>query len=105
MATVLSSCNSNPEATQLELRLAHHFAKMAFGVGQANNSQTADNTVIVDVVKNGNKIDSKPVPFDSVQSFDEDITDGNSVKLSFHLDPAKCENQTVTVVVQGLQVS
>ena len=29
MATALSNCNSNPESTQLELRLAHHFAKMA----------------------------------------------------------------------------
>jgi hypothetical protein len=105
MATVLGSCNADPEATQLELRLAHHFAKMAFKVGQANDSQTADNTVIVDVVKNGNKTDSQPVPFDTVQSFDEDVTDGNSVKLFFHLDPAKCKNQAVTVVVQGLTVS
>ena len=99
------TCGTSPENAQLELRLAHHFTKMALSVGQANNSQIADNTVIVDVVKNGNKIDSHPVPFDTVQSFNEDITDGNSVKLSFHLDPAKCESGSVTVVVQGLTVS
>jgi hypothetical protein len=78
---------------------------MAFSVGQANDSVTADNTVIVDIVKNGNKIDSRPVPFDSEQRFDEDITDGNSVKILLHMDPAKCQNKSVTLVVHDLTVS
>jgi hypothetical protein len=74
-------------------------------VGQANDSETSDNAVVVDVVKNGTKIDSQSVRFDVVQPFDEDITDANSLKLQFHLDPTKCVSGGVTTVVEGLTVS
>jgi hypothetical protein len=74
-------------------------------VGQANDSETSDNAVVVDVVKNGTKIDSQSVPFDAVQSFDEDITDANSLKLQFHIDRTKCVSGGVTTVVEGLTVS
>ena len=103
MATVLSGCGAQPY--ELELRLAHRFTNLKMKVGQANNSQTSDNSVVVDVVKNGTKIDSQSVPFDVVQPFDEDITDANSLKLQFHLDPAKCVSGGVTTVVEGLTVS
>ncbi len=100
MATTLY-CNNS---AQLELRLAHNFTKLKFDVGQANDSATADNTVIVDVIEGQTKIDSKPLPFDTVLPFEEDITGANSLKLEFHPDP-KCEDKSVTVVVSGLTVS
>jgi hypothetical protein len=103
MATALGSCGGTP--AQLELRLAHRFNNLKMKVGQANNSASADDIVIVDAVKNGTKVDSQSVPFDIVQSFDENITDANSLKLDFHLDPAKCEGAGVTLVVEGLTVS
>ncbi len=90
---------------ELELRLAHRFTNLKMKFGQANNSQSSDNAVLVDILKNGTKIDSQSVPFDVVQSFDEDITDANSLKLQFHIDPAKCVQGGVTAVVEGLTVS
>jgi hypothetical protein len=85
--------------------MAHRFTGMKLGVGQANDSVVSDNAVIVDVISNGTKIDSHTVPFDTVQALDEDVTDANSLKLQFHLDPAKCKEGGVTVVVEGLTVS
>lgn len=103
LATTLSSCGGS--GVQLELRLAHRFSTLQMKVGQANNSMTSDDVVVVDVVKNGTKIDSQGVAFDVVQPFKEDVTDANSLKIAFQLDPAKCSNQGVVVVVEGLTVS
>lgn len=103
MSTLLNSCGN--QTAILELRLAHNFTKIKFDVGQANDSQTSDNNVIVDVIMGQNKIDSKPLPFDTVLNFDEDITGANSLKITFRLDPTKCRNEGVTVVVSSMTVS
>jgi hypothetical protein len=104
MATVVDCGGSTP--AELELRLAHRFTNLKMNVGQANNSVVSDNSVLVDVIVSGEKVDSQSVPFDTVQSFDVDATDANSLKIQFHIDPAvKCKQGGVTVVVEGLTVS
>lgn len=102
MSTLLY-CGSSPSV--LELRLAHNFTKIKFDVGQSNDSQSSDNSVLVDVIMGQNKIDSKSLPFDTVLPFNEDITGANSLKITFRLDPNKCRDGSVTVVVSNMTVS
>lgn len=71
---------------RLELRLANNFEQLSFKVGQANQSESSRQTLVVRVVGNGNQIDIQRIPFNEVQDFDIDVEDVNALEIEFSLD-------------------
>jgi hypothetical protein len=103
-APVNCSYNSNPTAS-LELRLANRFSSLSFTVGQANDSQTSDGSLTVDVIANStDKRDNRTVPFNKVQDFTIDVTSVGALKINFSLP---CDNggASVIAVVEGMSVT
>lgn len=75
---------SEPDA--LELRLANNFETLTFSAGQANESPSSDQVLVVRVEGNGGQLDIKRIPFNEVASFDLDVADVNSLDVQVYLD-------------------
>jgi hypothetical protein len=60
-------------------------------VGQANNSESSEQTLVVKVLGNGKQLDVHRVPFNTVQKVSVSIKGVNAVKVKLYLDP---ENRT-----------
>lgn len=75
---------SDPD--ELELRLANNFDTLTFSAGQANESPSSDQVLVVRVEGNGGQLDIKRVPFNEVSSFDLDVADVNSLVVQVYLD-------------------
>lgn len=71
------------DAAELELRLENRYKKLAFNVGQANDSKASDATVRVEVLKNDRSEGMTDVHFNETAPFDVDVANVNSLKLSF----------------------
>lgn len=108
MAVNLTCYSNKNQPAEIELRLANKFTGLDMKVGQATNSGSSDNVLVVEVLSNGKQVDSRRVPFNVVQPFKESVTGANAVKLRFYLDTedpqATCDQDGTTVVVQGLTV-
>ena len=104
IATVVGGCGEN-YAAMLELRLAHHFAKLKMVVGQGNTSKSSDDLLVVQIYANGKQTDTRKIAFDTQDSFDIAVSDVNALKIYMFLDDDKCNDAGTTAVIQGLTVS
>lgn len=87
IAREISECGAGYSGpARLELRLANNFDKLSFKAGQANQSESSRDTLVVRVVGNGNQIDIQRIPFNEVQDFDLDVADVNALEIEFYLD-------------------
>lgn len=75
---------NSPE--KLELRLANSFDQLSFKAGQADQSESSNQTLVVRAVGNGNQIDIQRIPFNKIQEFTLDVSDVNALELEFLLD-------------------
>lgn len=83
----ISSCGASSYGTkELELRLQNNFEKLTFSAGQANDSESSSDTLIVRVTGNGGQIDTKRIPFNETAVFDVPVTGVNSLKIEVFLD-------------------
>ncbi len=92
---------------RLELRLANNFDKLSFKAGQANQSESSRDTLVVRVVGNGNQIDIQRIPFNKVQGFDLEVADVNALEVEFYLDDevTECGNSgTSTAVIWDVEL-
>ncbi|MBG0741353.1 hypothetical protein IV500_18475 [Paeniglutamicibacter antarcticus] len=89
--SVVNQCYSS-SPVQLELRLANHFKKLSFSVGQANDSDKSDQVLVVRTTGNNKQIEVHPVAFNSHQEFEVPVTDVNAATIEMYLDGAvsKC---------------
>jgi hypothetical protein len=102
---VSCSYNSAPTAS-LELRLANRFSSLSFKVGQANNSETSDGALVVDVIANStDKRDNRTVPFNKVQDFSIDVGSVGALKINFSLPCANSGSSSVIAVVEDMGVT
>jgi hypothetical protein len=97
MGVTLDSCGEYA-AAQLELRLAQNFKKLTLSVGQANNSPSSDQKLVVEIVANGRQLDIRRIPFDRIQPFTENVAGVNALKLRFWIDADQCTGDIVAVV-------
>lgn len=81
----VSGCGQGDEH-DLQLRLGDNYKTLTFYVGQANDSASSDQTLVVDVFTNSRQILSRKIPFNVVQPFNVPVSSVNAVVLSFHLD-------------------
>jgi hypothetical protein len=108
MGSLVTSCyESNP--VTIELRLAEGFTKLTMNVGQANNSDSSDESLVTQVIANGKQIDSHHIPFNTVQPFNESVAGVNALIVEMYLDPDQCNKSrssspSVLAVIQGLTV-
>ena len=82
---VTTSSEAQPE--QLELRLANKFNQLDFVVGQANDSRSSSETLVVQVLGNDKQLDVQRVPFNTLQPISVTVTDVNAVKINLYLEP------------------
>src|SRR4051794_28020826 len=68
IATTVNSC-SEGGASVLELRLSNKFTTLTFSVAQADNSQSSDQKLTVEVLNNNEQAEIRAVPFNEVQGF------------------------------------
>jgi hypothetical protein len=85
ISATVSGCASYG-AKNLQLRLGDNYKTLSFSVGQANDSKSSDQTLVVDVFTNSRQVLSQKVPFNTIQSFTVPVLSVNAVILSFHLD-------------------
>lgn len=107
IGTEVTACYQDGAAT-LELRLAGEFNRLRMNIGQANTSGSSDQTLIAEVVSNGKQIDSRHIPFNTIQPFDEVVSGANALIIRVYLDQTECSKSStpsVIAVVQGLVVS
>ncbi len=85
ISSIVDSC-SDSYAVSLELRLANNFQKLSFTVGQDNNSNSSDQTLIVRVTGNNKQIEVHPVPFNTLQKFEIPVSGVNATTIEMYLD-------------------
>lgn len=95
------STTSEENAATLELRLANNFNELSFRVGQANNSTSSEQTLIVKVLGNGKQLDVFRVPFNTVQDVSVPIKGVNAVKVRLYLDGEKRREQGSVLAVMS----
>lgn len=78
--------NSYGSPEKLELRLANSFDQLSFKAGQADQSESSKQTLVVRAVGNGNQIDIQRIPFNKIQEFTLNVSDVNALELEFLLD-------------------
>lgn len=83
--SLVDSC-SIADPVHLDLRLANNYQKLSFSVGLANDSVSADQTLIVRVKGNNQQIEVRPVPFNAHQEFDIPVAGVNATTIELHLD-------------------
>lgn len=76
------------DAKTLELRLANNFTTLSFSVGQANESTSSEQTLVVKVMGNGKQLDVHRVPFNTIQKVSVPVRDVNAAKIRIYLDDA-----------------
>ena len=100
-------CNSNGPQAVIELRPADRFSKLSFNIAQANNSQSSNASLIVDVIANADdKLDNHAIPFNKIQSFSENIADVGAVKIEFTVPcPQNSDEGSVVAVLENMTVT
>lgn len=79
----LSDCYTKPV---LELRLSNAFKQLDFEVGQANNSASSAEWLVVDVNANGDRREAKRIPFNKIQSFQVNVENVNALRIVFSME-------------------
>jgi hypothetical protein len=104
IGTQLNACGED-DAHEIELRLAHRFSRLTMNVGQANDSASSDETLVVQIVTNGKLEDTRRVPFDRIQQFAVNVKDVNALKLRFWIDEVECAYRDgIIAVIEKLTV-
>ncbi|THJ68002.1 hypothetical protein E8P82_04060 [Arthrobacter echini] len=80
------SGHDESQAERLELRLANNFDRLDFTVGQANDSSSSDQTMVVQVLGNNKQLDVQQVPFNAQQPISVDVSGVNAVVINFYLE-------------------
>jgi hypothetical protein len=89
-------------APNLELRLADNFNSLRFEVGQANDSQSSDQILTVEVMGDRGQIDIQKVPFNEIRKMAIPVKGVNALKILFYLvedSKVMCGSKTVSVVI------
>lgn len=90
-------------APTLELRLANNFTNLSFNVGQANSSESSEQTLVVKVLGNGKQLDVHRVPFNTIQEVSVSIKGVNAVKVRMYLDPEnRATSDSVLAVISDV---
>ncbi len=105
VSTEVSSCNPDYGAG-LEFRLANGFTKLSLSVGQANTSESSDQTMKIEVLGNDKQLDIRSVPFNSVVDLSIDVPNVNALKVVIYLEEkdGRC-NGSVTAMLYKIQLS
>jgi hypothetical protein len=74
------------DEAELEFRLENKFSELTFSAGQANSSESSDNVVKIEVLGDGEQMDVKNVPFNTIDSFSVDVTGVNALKINAVID-------------------
>lgn len=99
------TCGTTSSAS-LELRLANRFSQLSFQVGQATDSASSDETLVVDVIANSSeKKDNRSIPFNKIQDFAVDVKSVGALKINFTLQCKDFTSSSVIAVVQGMTVT
>jgi hypothetical protein len=98
MGTTVASCDENGART-LEMRLSNNFDSLRFKVGQANDSESSDQNLVVEVIANNEQVEIRRVPFNQIQDFEIPVDAVNALKINFFLDPdtPECGGSVVAV--------
>lgn len=90
-------------AETLELRLANNFTNLSFDVGQANSSDSSEQTLVVKVLGNGKQLDVHRVPFNTVQKVSVAIKGVNAVKVKLYMDSEnRASSDSVLAVISDV---
>ncbi len=105
IAATLGTCGEDRVA-ELELRLENVYDRLTFQVSQENRSSSSTQTLVTDVIANGEERDTRSIPFNTTQPFDINVASVNALILRFYL-VGECEfsgnEPLVTVVVEDLR--
>ena len=74
------------EGEVLELRLSNAFKQLDFEAGQANNSYSSSEWLVVEINANGAKRDAQRIPFNKIQSFQVNVENVNALRIVFSLE-------------------
>ena len=99
MAAVAQGCDSF-YLRALELRLSNSFESLTFKVGQANNSESSDQELTVEVLANNEQVEIRQVPFNQIQQFEIPVSSVNALKIQIYLNPDNpdCGGSVIGVV-------
>jgi hypothetical protein len=89
-------------APNLELRLADNFNSLRFELGQANDSQSSDQTLTAEVMGDRGQIDIQKVPFNEIRKMTIPVKGVNSLKILFYLvgdSNTLCGSNSISVVM------
>lgn len=102
-AVVRTFDKDRPE--MLELRLANSFERLKFTVGQANDSESSEHILVVQVLGNGSQLDVKRIPFNTTETLTLAVSKVNAVQFRFYLDnESGARGGTATAVISGITV-
>ena len=105
IGTTVSNCGS-AYGRELELRLGNKFSELTFSAAQANDSQSSDQKLVVEVLANNQQVEIRSVPFNQVQDFRISVDGVNALKIRLYLDETvpRCGG-SVNGVITGATVS
>lgn len=101
-----ATVGSGSQKVEAELRLANRYEKFTFNVGQANNSKSSDETLHVEVNKNGANDSIIEVPFNETRPVEVDATNVNALKIVLTCQPKEgtmCRDE-ITAVLYGMRL-
>lgn len=108
IATEIQRCEQN-EYGVLELRLANKYQTLRFSVGQADVSQSSEETLFVEIVGNGTQLEIRRVPFNQIQDFELQVAGVNALKIYLYLDSespsCRGTSESVIAVLESVVVS
>ncbi|SFO52684.1 hypothetical protein SAMN05660359_04057 [Geodermatophilus obscurus] len=100
MAAVSQGCGGSYYSRTLELRLSNSFERLTFKVGQANDSESSDQELTVEVLANNEQVEIRQVPFNQIQEFEIPVSSVNALKIQTYLNPDNpdCQGSVIGVV-------
>lgn len=97
VGTTIASCWN--ETYPLEMRLGNDFSTFSFRAGQSNLSASSAETVVVQVEGNGDTLDIKRIPFNTVESVFVEVNGVNALKINVSLDEELSECDGADIVL------
>lgn len=105
IATETSECYDSADS-QMEFRLANGFNDFNFKAGQANSSESSEETLKIEVYGDGKQLDVKNVPFNREVEISVDVGGVNAlqVRASQDEDKSSC-SEDLTAVFYSIRLS
>lgn len=86
MASVVGCENYFVSGAELEIRMGNRYKLLTFSVGQGQDSETSDATMLVTITQNGKQTEVKKLRFGKVLDFSMNVTNVNALKIGFEVE-------------------